>query len=71
MKKNNMENNIIERNISKLGFPIGLVITKNNSYMEKNLLSIPKIGGRSKVVLTNKGLTHKTYNFSDHIKIYS
>jgi hypothetical protein len=72
MEKNNMEKNNMEKNISKLGFPLGLIITKkNNNYMEKNHLLTPKIGGSPKIVLTNKGLSSETTNFSDPIKIYN
>ena len=72
MKKNNMGKNNIEKNISKLGFPLGLVVTKkSNNYMEKMDVFAPKIGGRPKIVLTNKGLSSETINFSDPTKIYN
>ena len=64
-----MGKNKIETNISKLGFPLGLIVT--NNYMEKNHILIPKIGGKTKIVLTNKGLSSETTNFSDPIKIYN
>ena len=69
MGKNKMGKNNIEKNISKLGFPLGLIVTKK--YMEQNHILTPKIGGRSKIVLTNKGLSSETTNFSDPIKIYN
>ena len=59
-----MKNNI-EKDISKLGFPLGLVVTN-----KKYILS-PKVGGKPKIVLTNKGLSSETNNFSDPVKIYS
>ena len=66
-----MENKI-EKNISELGFPLGLIVTKkiNDCMKQKYILPLKK-GGMAKILLTNKGLSSETINFSDPIKIYN
>ena len=67
-----MENKI-EKNISELGFPLGLIVTKkmNDCMKQKYIIPLKKGGGMATILLTNKGLSSETINFSDPIKIYN
>ena len=63
-----MKKNLIEKNITKLGFPLGLLITSKD--LNKNYI-LNKVGGKSKIKLVNKGLSSENIEFSDLKKIYN
>ena len=52
----------MEKNITKLGFPLGLLITTKDL---NKIYVLNKVGGKSKITLINKGLSTENIHFHD------